>query len=38
MTNNVDAIRRAFAALNSRVGNLASMPGIFLGLPGADRS
>lgn len=29
MTTNVEAIRRLFAALNSRVGNLPSMPGIF---------
>lgn len=29
MTKNVDAIRRLFGALNSRVGNLPSMPGIF---------
>ncbi len=29
MTKNVDAIRRLFSALNSRVGNLPSMPGIF---------
>ena len=29
MTKNVDAIRRLFNALNSRVGNLPSMPGIF---------
>lgn len=28
MTKNVDAIRRLFGALNSRVGNLPSMPGI----------
>jgi putative SOS response-associated peptidase YedK len=33
MTKNVDAIRRLFAALNSRVGNLPSMPGIFPGYP-----
>jgi putative SOS response-associated peptidase YedK len=29
MTKNVDAIRRLFGALNNRVGNLPSMPGIF---------
>jgi putative SOS response-associated peptidase YedK len=29
MTKNVDAIRRLFGALNSHVGNLPSMPGIF---------
>jgi hypothetical protein len=29
MTKNVDAIRRLFGALNSHVGNLQSMPGIF---------
>ena len=29
MTKNVDAIRRLFDALNSRVGNRPSMPGIF---------
>ncbi|MGJ4941435.1 SOS response-associated peptidase [Bradyrhizobium sp. HKCCYLS1011] len=29
MTKNADAIRRLFGALNSRVGNLPSMPGIF---------
>ncbi|MGY3133469.1 putative SOS response-associated peptidase YedK [Bradyrhizobium sp. USDA 4501] len=29
MTKNVDAIRRLFGALNSSVGNLPSMPGIF---------
>lgn len=29
MTKNVDAIRQLFGALNSRVGNLPSMPGIF---------
>lgn len=29
MTKNVDAIRRLFGGLNSRVGNLPSMPGIF---------
>jgi hypothetical protein len=33
MTNNVDAIRRLFRALNSRVGNLPSMPGIFPDYP-----
>jgi putative SOS response-associated peptidase YedK len=33
MTKNVDAIRRLFKALNSRVGNLASMPGIFPDYP-----
>src|SRR5258708_12094953 len=33
MTKNVDAIRRLFAALNSRVGNLPSMPGIFPDYP-----
>jgi putative SOS response-associated peptidase YedK len=29
MTKNVDAIRRLFGALNSDVGNLPSLPGIF---------
>ena len=29
MTKNVDAIRHLFGALNSRAGNLPSMPGIF---------
>jgi putative SOS response-associated peptidase YedK len=33
MTKNVDAIRRLFVALNSRVGNLPSMPGIFPDYP-----
>jgi hypothetical protein len=33
MTKNADAIRRLFAALNSRVGNLPSMPGIFPDYP-----
>jgi putative SOS response-associated peptidase YedK len=33
MTKNVDAIRRLFAALNGRVGNLPSMPGIFPDYP-----
>jgi putative SOS response-associated peptidase YedK len=33
MTKNVDAIRRLFGALNSRVGNLPSMPGIFPDYP-----
>ncbi|WP_027527078.1 SOS response-associated peptidase [Bradyrhizobium sp. Ec3.3] len=33
MTKNVDAIRRLFNALNSRVGNLPSMPGIFPDYP-----
>jgi putative SOS response-associated peptidase YedK len=33
MTKNVDAIRRLFDALNNRVGNLASMPGIFPDYP-----
>jgi hypothetical protein len=33
MTKNVDAIRRLFKALNSRVGNLPSMPGIFPDYP-----
>lgn len=33
MTNNVDAIRRLFRALNSRVGNLPSMSGIFPDYP-----
>lgn len=33
MTKNVDAIRRLFGALNSRVCNLPSMPGIFPDYP-----
>ena len=33
MTKSVDAIRRLFAALNNRVGNLPSMPGIFPDYP-----
>lgn len=33
MMKNVDAIRRLFGALNSRVGNLPSMPGIFPDYP-----
>ena len=33
MTKNVDAIRRLFNALNSRAGNLPSMPGIFPDYP-----
>lgn len=33
MTKNVEAIRRLFTALNSRVGNLPSMPGIFPDYP-----
>ncbi|MEY9602091.1 hypothetical protein AB7M74_008712 [Bradyrhizobium japonicum] len=33
MTKNVDAIRQLFGALNSRVGNLPSMPGIFPDYP-----
>ncbi|MBR0827223.1 SOS response-associated peptidase family protein [Bradyrhizobium manausense] len=33
MTKNVDAIRRLFDALNNRVGNLPSMPGIFPDYP-----
>ncbi|MGY3147718.1 putative SOS response-associated peptidase YedK [Bradyrhizobium sp. USDA 3397] len=33
MTKNVDAIRRLFGALNSNVGNLPSMPGIFPDYP-----
>ncbi|MGL3104927.1 SOS response-associated peptidase [Bradyrhizobium sp. BR 1432] len=33
MTKNVDAIRRLFNALNSKVGNLPSMPGIFPDYP-----
>ncbi|WP_375789791.1 SOS response-associated peptidase [Bradyrhizobium sp. Pha-3] len=33
MTTNVEAIRRLFGALNSRVGNLASMPGVFPDYP-----
>lgn len=33
MTKNVDAIRRLFNALNSRVGNLPSMPGIYPDYP-----
>ena len=33
MTKNVDAIRQLFNALNSRVGNLPSMPGVFPDYP-----
>jgi putative SOS response-associated peptidase YedK len=33
MTKNVDAIRRLFGAVNSRVGNLPSMPSIFPDYP-----
>lgn len=33
MTKNVDAIRRLFGAMNSRVGNLPSLPGIFPDYP-----
>ncbi|MCS3897384.1 DUF159 family protein [Bradyrhizobium sp. MOS001] len=33
ITKNVDAIRQLFGALNSRVGNLPSMPGIFPDYP-----
>jgi putative SOS response-associated peptidase YedK len=33
MTRNVDAIRKLFGALNSRVGNLPSLPGIFPDYP-----
>lgn len=33
MTKNVDATRRLFGALNSRVGNLPSLPGIFPDYP-----
>lgn len=33
MTKNVEAIRRLFGALNSHVGNLPSMPGIFPDYP-----
>ena len=33
MPKNVDAIRRLFGALNSKVGNLPSMPGIFPDYP-----
>lgn len=33
MTKNVDAIRQLFGALNSHVGNLPSMPGIFPDYP-----
>lgn len=33
MTKNVDAIRRLFGALNSSVGNLLSMPGIYPDYP-----
>lgn len=33
MTKNVDAIRRLFGALNSSVGNLPSMPGIYPDYP-----
>lgn len=33
MTKNVDAIRRLFGALNSHVGNLQSLPGIFPDYP-----
>ena len=33
MTKNVDAIKQLFGALNSRVGNLPSLPGIFPDYP-----
>ena len=33
MTKNVDAIRRLFNALNSKVGNLRSMPGVYPDYP-----
>jgi putative SOS response-associated peptidase YedK len=33
MTKNVDAIRRLFGAINSQVGNLPSLPGIFPDYP-----
>lgn len=33
MTKNVDAIRRLFGAMNSQVGNLPSLPGIFPDYP-----
>jgi hypothetical protein len=33
MTKNVDAIKRLFGALNSCVGNLPSLPGIFPDYP-----
>jgi putative SOS response-associated peptidase YedK len=33
MTKNVDAVRRLFGAMNSRVGNLPSLPGIFPDYP-----
>jgi putative SOS response-associated peptidase YedK len=33
ITTNQDAIRRLFGALNSRVGNLAPMPGVFPDYP-----
>jgi putative SOS response-associated peptidase YedK len=32
-TRNVDAIKRLFRAVNSKVGNLPSMPGIFPDYP-----
>lgn len=37
MTKNVDAIRRLFGELNSSVGNLPSMPGIFPDYPAPNR-
>src|SRR6476646_213161 len=33
MTRNVDAIRQLFKAVNSRVGNLPSLPGVFPDYP-----
>jgi putative SOS response-associated peptidase YedK len=33
MTKNVDAIKRLFGAVNSHVGNLPSLPGIFPDYP-----
>jgi putative SOS response-associated peptidase YedK len=37
MTKNVDAIRRLFGAMNSQVGNLPSLPGIFPDYPAGGR-